>query len=160
MVAAKGTRVSSLARRRHRVTRWLLALPLGWLLLFFVIPVALVAAYSVGILATFTREEGISFASWQMLFSGDNVYMLLFRKSLITALIVAVAVVILAYPIAYFLAMVADKYKYPLLLLMIAPFMTNFFMRVLAWKVLLGKQGVINSFLFWEAARKRGFWLC
>ena len=45
--------------------------------------------------------------------------------------------------------MIADKYKYPLLLLMVAPFMTNFFMRVLAWKVLLGKQGVVNSFLFW-----------
>ena len=146
----------SLARRRHRVTRALLALPLGWLLLFFVVPVSLVVAYSVGILATFTKEEGISLESWRILFSDENVYMLLFWKSFRVALIVAVAVVILAYPIAYFLAMIADKYKYSLLLLMIAPFMTNFFMRVLAWKVLLGKQGVINSFLFWSGLRDVG----
>ena len=151
-----GKPVASLARRRHRVTRSLLALPLGWLLLFFVVPVSLVVAYSVGILATFTKEEGVSLESWRLLFSDENVYMLLFWKSFRMALIVAVAVVILAYPIAYFLAMIADKYKYSLLLLMIAPFMTNFFMRVLAWKVLLGKQGVINSFLFWSGLREVG----
>lgn len=147
---------SALARRRHRATRALLAVPLGWLLLFFVVPVALVAAYSIGVLATFTREEGISFLSWQLFFTGENVYMQLFWKSLRTALVVAAAAVAAAYPIAYFLAMIADKYKYPLLLLMVAPFMTNFFMRVLAWKVLLGKQGVINSFLVWTGLRAEG----
>lgn len=147
---------SALERRRHRATRALLAVPLGWLLLFFVVPVALVAAYSIGVLATFTREEGISFLSWQLFFTGENVYMQLFWKSLRTALVAAAAAVAAAYPIAYFLAMIADRYKYPLLLLMVAPFMTNFFMRVLAWKVLLGRQGVINSFLVWTGLRAEG----
>ena len=147
--------VAGLARRRHRVTRALLALPLGWLVLFFVVPVALVAAYSVGVLATFS-EVGFTFEGWNRLFSSEYPYLALFWKSLRMASIVAASVVILAYPIAYFLAMIADKYKYSLLLLMIAPFMTNFFMRVMAWKVLLGKQGVINSFLFWSGLREVG----
>lgn len=152
----KEGRVASLARRRHRVTRSLLALPLGWLVLFFIIPVSLVVAYSVGILETFTKEEGVSLETWRIFLTGENVYMLLFIKSFRMALIVAVVVVILAYPIAYFLAMIADKYKYSLLLLMIAPFMTNFFMRVMAWKVLLGRQGVLNSFLIWSGLRDEG----
>jgi spermidine/putrescine transport system permease protein len=56
-------------------------------------------------------------------------------------------VVLLAYPIGYFLALCADKRKYVLLLLIIAPFLTSYLLRVLAWKVMLGQNGVINSFL-------------
>jgi spermidine/putrescine transport system permease protein len=40
-----------------------------------------------------------------------------------------------------------------LLLLMIAPFLTSYLLRVLAWKVILGDQGVINSFLAWTGIR-------
>src|SRR5436305_1733817 len=40
-----------------------------------------------------------------------------------------------------------------LLLLLIAPFLTSYLLRVLAWKVILGNQGVINSFLFWTGLR-------
>jgi spermidine/putrescine transport system permease protein len=38
-------------------------------------------------------------------------------------------------------------------LLLIAPFLTSYLLRVLAWKVILGDHGVINSFLFWTGAR-------
>jgi spermidine/putrescine transport system permease protein len=59
-----------------------------------------------------------------------------------------VIVVALAYPLAYYLALSGTKRKYVLLLLLIAPFLTSYLLRVLAWKVILGNQGVINSFLF------------
>ena len=39
------------------------------------------------------------------------------------------------------------KRKYVLLLLIIAPFLTSYLLRVLAWEVILGDSGVINSFL-------------
>ena len=45
------------------------------------------------------------------------------------------------------------KRKYVLLLLLIAPFLTSYLLRVLAWKVILGNQGVINSFVFWTGLR-------
>ena len=41
------------------------------------------------------------------------------------------------------------KRKYILLLVLIAPFLTSYLLRVLAWKVILGDHGVVNSFLFW-----------
>jgi spermidine/putrescine transport system permease protein len=64
--------------------------------------------------------------------------------------------VIVAYPLAYYLALSGTKRKYVLLLLLIAPFLTSYLLRVLAWKVILGDQGVINTFLFWTGLRADG----
>ncbi len=65
------------------------------------------------------------------------------------SLIVSAIIVALAYPLAYYLALSRTKRKYVLLLLLIAPFLTSFLLRVLAWKVLLGDEGPINSALGW-----------
>ena len=62
-------------------------------------------------------------------------------------------VVAAAYPLAYFLALSGTRRKYVLLLLLIAPFLTSYLLRVLAWKVILGDHGVVNSFLFWTHLR-------
>src|SRR5919197_369704 len=69
------------------------------------------------------------------------------------SLLVSTIIVVLAYPLAYYLALSGTKRKYVLLLLLIAPFLTSYLLRVLAWKVILGNQGVINSFLFWTGVR-------
>jgi spermidine/putrescine transport system permease protein len=69
------------------------------------------------------------------------------------SLIVSSVVVGLAYPVAYFLALSGTKRKYVLLLVLIAPFLTSYLLRVLAWKVILGSQGVVNSFLSWTGIR-------
>jgi spermidine/putrescine transport system permease protein len=69
------------------------------------------------------------------------------------SLIVSVVVVLLAYPVAYYLALSGTKRKYVLLLILIAPFLTSYLLRVLAWKVILGNNGVFNSFLVWAGIR-------
>src|SRR6185437_5348680 len=61
--------------------------------------------------------------------------------------------VLLAYPVAYYLALSGTKRKYVLLLILIAPFLTSYLLRVLAWKVILGSNGVVNSFLYWLGIR-------
>ena len=71
-------------------TAGLLAGPLLWLLLFFVIPVAFVAAYSVGAVELFPTDTGVvSLASWQRLLTGGSVYMGLFWKSVRISLMVS-----------------------------------------------------------------------
>ena len=132
----------------RRGTAGLLAGPLLWLLLFFVVPVGFVAAYSVGAVELFPTDTGVvSLSSWQRLLTGGSVYMSLFWKSIRMSLTVSAVVVLLAYPTGYFLAMCVGRRKYVLLLLIIAPFLTSYLLRVLAWKVILGDGGVINSFL-------------
>ncbi|HET7235270.1 MAG TPA: ABC transporter permease [Actinomycetota bacterium] len=144
----------AVARRRWRrhdrgVTAALLSPPLLWLLLFFIVPVGFIAAYSVGAISIFPTDAGVvSFEDWARFLSGDTIYTGLFWKSVRMSLTVSVVVVILAYPVGYFLALCASKRKYVLLLMIIAPFLTSYLLRVLAWKVILGDSGVVNSLLF------------
>ena len=137
-------------RRRLRLdftTPVLLGLPLAWLAVFFLVPIAIVGAYSVGRLSLDPGPHTVTLAAWHD-FLHSPIYLKLFWKSVKMSLIVSVVVVALAYPLAYYLALSGTKRKYVLLLLLIAPFLTSYLLRVLAWKVILGNQGVINSFLF------------
>ena len=143
--------------RRARVrldltTPSLLGLPLAWLAVFFLLPIAIVAAYSFDIYSLFPGPHGFTFSAWRSV-AHDPVYLRLFWKSVQMSLIVSGIIVLLAYPLAYYLALSGTKRKYILLLLLIAPFLTSYLLRVLAWKVILGDQGVINSFLFWTGVR-------
>jgi spermidine/putrescine transport system permease protein len=136
-------------RRERRTTAGLLSAPILWLVLFFVAPVLYVAAYSIGAIKLFPTDAGvISFDDWNHFLRGGSVYMGLFWKSIRISLTVSVVVVVLAYPIGYFLALCVKKMKYVLLLVVIVPFLTSFLLRVLAWKVILGDRGVVNSLLF------------
>lgn len=136
------------------MTAGLLSGPLFWLLLFFVVPVLFIAAYSVGAVGVFPTDSGpISLSDWTRFLGGGSVYMSLFWKSIRISLTVSLIVVVLSYPIGYFLALCVKKRKYVLLLLIIAPFLTSYILRVLAWKIILGDKGVFNSFLFWTHLR-------
>ena len=144
-------------RRRGRgATLALLAAPVLWLLLFFLVPVGFVAIKSVGLVQIFPTDGTFTFEDWNRFLTGDSIYLGLFWKSIRVSLIVSVSVVLLAYPIGYFLALCVKKRKYVLLMLIIAPFLTSYLLRVLAWKVILGDGGVINSFLFWSGVRAEG----
>lgn len=124
----------------------------SWLAIFFVAPMCVVAAYSVGLLAIFPGDEGFSLEGWRSLIS-DGLYLGLFWKSVRIALIVSAICLVLAYPIAYFLAFCTSRRKYILLILIVAPFWTSFLLRVFSWKVILGDQGILNSFVFWTGLR-------
>jgi spermidine/putrescine transport system permease protein len=141
-------------RRRFRVdltTPSLLGLPLAWLAVFFVVPIGIVAAYSVGELSLDPGPHAFTLTAWHD-FLHSSIYLKLFWKSAKMSLIVSTIIVLLAYPLAYYLALSGTKRKY-ILLLLIAPFLTSYLLRVLAWKVILGNQGVINSFLVWTGLR-------
>src|SRR4051812_33870737 len=133
-------------------TTTLLGLPVAWLVAFFIVPIAIVAAYSFDVYALFPGPHGFTLAAWRA-FLHSSVYLGLFWKSVKLSLIVSVVVVALAYPVAYYLALSGTKRKYVLLLVLIAPFLTSYLLRVLAWKVILGDNGVLNSFLVWTGLR-------
>jgi spermidine/putrescine transport system permease protein len=145
-------RTRSIRRPRFRgknvTTAALIAPPLLWLVVFFAIPVVLVGLLSVGGIVLFPGDEVWTLSSWKSFLDLDSVYMGLFWKSIKMSLIVSAICVVIAYPIAYFLALGTSKRKYTLLLLIIVPFFTSFLLRVAAWKFILGDQGLINSFFY------------
>jgi spermidine/putrescine transport system permease protein len=136
----------------HIATPALLGLPVAWLAAFFVVPIVIVGLYSVDVYSLFPGTHGFTLGAWHG-FLHSSVYLGLFWKSVKMALIVSAVVVALAYPVAYYLALSGTKRKYVLLLVLIAPFLTSYLLRVLAWKVILGNNGVLNSFLAWTDIR-------
>ncbi len=159
MATEEPAKVSSprIRGRRARLdltTPSLLGLPLGWLVVFFLIPIGILGAYSVSALyvSIYPGAHPVTLSAWRDFLDGSD-DLRLFWKSVKMSLIVSGLCVVLAYPVAYYLALSGTKRKYVLLLVLIAPFLTSYLLRVVAWKVILGSQGVVNSFLFWTGVR-------
>src|SRR5436189_2292665 len=138
--------------RLDLTTPTLLGPPLAWLAVFFLVPIGIVAAYSFDVYSLAPGPHGFTLTAWHD-FLHSSVYLRLFWKSVRMSLTVSAIVVVLAYPLAYYLALSGTKRQYILWLLLIAPFLTSYLLRVLAWKVILGNQGVVNTFLFWTGLR-------
>lgn len=134
------------ARRSDLVTAGLLAPASILMLVFLVAPMAIVVGYSLstrddygGVLPLFTLENYAALA--------DPLYLGVLLNSLELAAATTVACVLLGYPIAYFIALRAGRFGPVLLVLMLIPFWINFLIRISAWIVLLGRNGLINDAL-------------
>src|SRR5512142_1840985 len=123
-------------------------LPLFWMGLFFLTPLILMVAIS------FRKDiQGEIFQLWlptlaqyKELFSVSS-YLRLLGISALMAIVVALSGTLLAYPVAYFLAFRAGAKAGQYLILLLVPFWTSYLLRVMALKLMLGSDGVINSFL-------------
>jgi len=73
------------------------------------------------------------------------IYAVLLGRSLWMAFLVTLSVMLLAYPMAYFLAFRVTGNKIRWLIVITVPFWTSYLLRAFAWKVILGYGGVINS---------------
>jgi spermidine/putrescine transport system permease protein len=135
-------------RRSPSLPAWLLLLPNTlWLTLFFLLPLLVVLAYSFmqratfgGIVVAFTLEN------YSRAF--DPLYFNALLRSIYIAAVTTVICLGVAYPIAYFLATRASRYRNTLILALMLPFWTNFLIRTYAWLTLLRTNtGLINSAL-------------
>jgi spermidine/putrescine transport system permease protein len=66
------------------------------------------------------------------------------------AVVVAALATAAAYPIAYFLTFRAGRRAPLFLTLLLIPFSVSYLLRVMAWKLMLGPEGGINSLLAWS----------
>jgi spermidine/putrescine transport system permease protein len=117
-----------------------------YLLLFFLIPLGIMAAFSLR--AGPLEAEGWTFSleHYQKFLANSSFHRLLWRSGLI-ALSIAAASTLLAYPLAYFLSFVAGERRITLLTLIIVPTWTSYLLRIFAWKLILGSTGLLNSLL-------------
>ena len=77
----------------------------------------------------------------------DPLYAAVLLRSLGIAALVTIATVVTAYPVAYYLAFHAGRWRGLLLFLVTLPFWTSYLLRVFAWKIVLAFNGVLNSAL-------------
>ena len=131
--------------------RFVIALPFVWLVVFFLLPFALVLAIAFGTNAPDSAPPvalGVSLQNFTLLFT-DDLYVAAWLSSLRIAATATVVCLLLGYPMAYAIAR-ADPRRRPLLLmLVILPFWTSFLIRVYAWMGLLAENGILNQFLRW-----------
>ena len=136
---------SAVAGARRGVFRTLLWPPLLVLLGCLVVPLLLVAVLSLR--PSLAGPLLAGFEPTLAHYAASLGFLRLLLTSIVIAAIVAAAATALAYPIAWFLRFVAGRHAALLLLLLLIPFWTSYLLRVMAWKLMLGSEGVINSLL-------------
>jgi len=135
----------------RRASFWMLYLPpLLWLGAFFLIPLLLMLAFSFrpDMRGDFFQLWHPSVNQYEKLISTGSYWRLLWTSTQM-ALLISVISVVLSYPIAYFLAFHGRQRVGFYLVLLLVPFWTSYLLRVMAWKMMLGTEGVINSFLIY-----------
>ncbi|RKQ73422.1 spermidine/putrescine transport system permease protein [Oceanibaculum indicum] len=108
------------------------------------VPLALMVAYSFWSQSYVTLDTSFTLKNYQDVFSRE-IYRVLFLRSVGISALVTLVTVLLAYPIAYFVAFDVKRHKLLWLILLTLPFWTSYLLRVFSWKVILGYNGVINS---------------
>lgn len=125
-----------------------------WLLMFLVLPYINLFLYSFwkngpfDVEKTFTMENYLKFFTAEG--SSSPQYMILL-DTLKTSLIVTIITVLISFPLAYFINFIVKKVKHKQMLYMMAiiPLWVSYIMRAYAWKIILGTNGILNSFLMW-----------
>ncbi len=107
-------------------------------------PMALLAVYSFWTQDGYVLNTRFTLAQYATSL-GRATYRELFYRSLEISSLVTLITVLLAYPMAYFVAFRVEKSKFIWLILLTIPFWTSYLLRVFAWKLILGYNGVINS---------------
>ena len=110
------------------------------------LPFGLMLLYSVWTQSYLDVNTTATLANYQAI--GDKpLFSALFARSLWISGSTTIWAVVLAYPLAYYVAFHVRKNKIFWLILLTLPFLTSYLLRIFAWKVILGYGGVINSSL-------------
>ena len=129
------------ARRRSLIPLVLLAPGLVWLAVFFLIPVLNQLYVS---LQEGNFEIGYTFAwNWSSYSDAISTYWEHIVRSIRYAATATVLAFIISFPLAYFIAFKAGRWKNLLLLLIILPFFTSYLVRTVAWQTILADNGFV-----------------
>ena len=143
------------------VTPWLrrvlIGLPFLWLSVFFLLPLAIVAAISLAegadaippfrpLIETGAAgiESHATFANYRELAEGC---LRVYAASLGNAALATVLCLLIGYPVAFAIARASGVWRHLLLFFVILPFWTSFLIRVYAWIALLQPSGLVNRLL-------------
>ena len=126
----------------------LLPAPLLWMLVFYLVPLLVLLVHAFWSVDYLTIQRSFTLENIQALFTNPLYSRVLLRTVTIAAL-VTITDIVLAFPVAFFIAKRVRKHRELLLLLIIFPLWSSYLIRVFAWKTILGTNGILNSFLLW-----------
>src|SRR5579863_9089044 len=125
---------------RSLILRAFLLLPIAFLAAFLLVPLGLMLAVSFWQRAGLFIRPAFVFTAYLTFF--DSVRLGILERSLAVSLEATILSLLIAYPIAYFLAFKARPATTRLVLLLFTvPFLVNYIIRTFAWTYLLGRTG-------------------
>ena len=151
MAAAHGVMGNASARSTRHILHsetlrgyFLISPALAALIFTLAAPLSLLVLYSLWTQNGLALDTDPSLAQYERVF-GTDAYRVLFLRSLGISSLVTLLTVAMAYPMAYFVAFKVKRAKFLWLIALTVPFWTSYLLRVFAWKIILGYNGVINS---------------
>jgi ABC-type spermidine/putrescine transport system permease subunit I len=131
---------------RHFARTGLLSLPLVFIGVFLVVPLGLTIVISFWERAGMKFRPAFSLGSYITIIEGARLQVL--ERSLLVAVEATALSLLLAYPLAYFIARKIEPYAARIVLVLFTvPFLINYIVRNVAWAGLLGRNGTINNAL-------------
>ena len=125
---------------------FLMALPAyAYLVTFFAVPLVIVSVYS---FATRNRYGGTDLSGWNLdayRKLGEPIVRDILFRSLWIAMLTTFICLLIGYPFAYFLATRRPAVRNLMLVFVMIPFWSNFLVRNYAWRVLLGRNGLVSD---------------
>ena len=150
--ARAGSRLSRLGGRSA-----VIGVPYLWLLLFFLLPFAVVMKIAVSQMGAVHPEDVVT---WQdgvltlalklgnfATIAGDPLYLQSYLRSIEYAAATTALCLFIGYPFAYFMARAKPSVQPALLMLVMLPFWTSFLLRAYAWKGLLSPNGWVHDLM-------------
>ncbi|HEV2347282.1 MAG TPA: ABC transporter permease [Actinocrinis sp.] len=132
-------------KKRNRLPYLLLAPTLLWLIVFFIVPIFTSVSASV---QEGSLDEGFTLTwRWANYADGWSQYATQFGRSFLFAFLCTVFCLLLGYPLAYFIAFKAGRWKSLLMALVIVPSFTSFLIRTIAWETILSDNGTVVRIL-------------
>ena len=143
-------------------TAWLITPATLWLLIFLVVPLIGIVIFSFwtstghGMAPAFSLEHYRDFFLNETFFDPDDrnyltptIFIRTLGNTIKYTLLIMLLCLIVGYPIAYFLSMQVESFKWQLALFLLAmvPFWTSYLIRAVAWLPMLGRRGLLNDFL-------------
>lgn len=120
--------------------------PVIWMGFLYFLPIAILVSYSFWRLEGFEIVREFSLTNFQSIATNTS-YQSVILRTLATALGVTIIDIIIALPVGYFIGRYTGKYQTIFTLLVILPLWSSYLVRVFAWKVILGYNGVLNNLL-------------
>ena len=122
----------------------LMALPGAiFVVVFLLLPIVSIIVFSFWRTESYTLIPDWNLNNYATLF-GTTTYMTFLLRSFTTAVVVSLACLVYAWPVAYFIAKHGDRYRLLLVLALAAPFFTGIILRVTGIQGVMGPVGVIN----------------
>ncbi|MEI7453356.1 MAG: ABC transporter permease [Actinomycetes bacterium] len=139
--------IAEVSQRKSRVAYWLLIPGLAWLAFFFVVP--LVTLFMTSLQTESTTSPGKYVPGFQLSNYTDAIseYWPQFLRSFLYAGLATGFALLIAYPLAYFIAFKAGNWRSLMLVLVVAPSFASFLLRTYAWKTILADDGAVTSTL-------------